>query len=405
MKRRFLLLSALFLIGLVYCVITSNGADDGSGSSPINAAIEISPSDKLEYGDKDSLHTLKIKNPSGQPVTLTLDSDGKLPLAIRTGLAKNSVQFEYQALPCEVQLAAGQEKELVLALTRRKVTGDPATLFESVLHVRSSKELIGEVEVSARVTSPAGLWVGAAVVADVNFVDTTAVDTSNAPQTQNDELKPAQPPPAEPPPAEPPPAEPQNADCSKFPLRLILHRDNASKVRLLQQVFLQGASDDQILTTQESLLDREDVGSVCRISSATFPLGMVVPADGNGDGDIGGNEKLRFVVELPYSAATNPFLHTYHPDHDNLDAQSPPKPLEPGVESYTVTRTIELTFVSHPAALRLSDPGWGSTTLGGTYRETITGLRAQPVSISGDFVLHRVSPISILTSSEEVSDR
>lgn len=117
------------------------------------------------------------------------------------------------------------------------------------------------------------------------------------------------------------------------------------------------------------------------------------------DGDLGG--ELTFDFELGYDDPTNPFLHSYHPDHDNLDAQSPPEPLTAGIESHTVARAIELHFVSDPAALHLEEPGWGSTTLGGTYRETISGLRAQPIHISGDFVLHRVSPIPTLSSGQD----
>jgi hypothetical protein len=265
--------------------------------------------------------------------------------------------------------------ELCSPIERRRVGDDAIAALGVVMNRRfvlSAIFLIGLVswvvtslaadDGSPPSTLPTGLWVGAALVDQVEFAGTKADKPT-------------------------PPIDP-----SKFPVRLILHGDDRGTVRLLQQVFLQGAGDDRILTTQERLLDREQISSARRISSATFPLGTVVCADGNGD--TGGNGTLSFTVTLPYDAATNPFVHTYHPDHDNRDAQSPPQPLEQaGVESYKVERAIELTFRSHPEELGLTDPGWGSTTLGGTYSETITGLRAEPINISGDFVLHRVSPI------------
>jgi hypothetical protein len=37
------------------------------------------------------------------------------------------------------------------------------------------------------------------------------------------------------------------------------------------------------------------------------------------------------------------------------------------------------------------DPAWGVSMLGGTYSETVTGLRAAPISTSGTFILYRVA--------------
>jgi hypothetical protein len=104
---------------------------------------------------------------------------------------------------------------------------------------------------------------------------------------------------------------------------------------------------------------------------------------------------LTFNVALGYTAATNPFVHTYHPDHDNLNARFESL-LPPGEESFNISRTIRLDFqASLPG---INDPGWGSTTLGGTYTETITGLRAEPITVSGSFLIHRVSDVSSLVT-------
>ena len=117
----------------------------------------------------------------------------------------------------------------------------------------------------------------------------------------------------------------------------------------------------------------------------------------NGGSDLGLTGTATFNVVLGHTAATNPFVHTYHPDHDNRDAQFHPAPLPEGIESYTVLRAIDLGFIADPASLGLADLGWGSTVLGGDYQETITGLRAQPITVKGKFVLHRLTSIDTLT--------
>ena len=98
-----------------------------------------------------------------------------------------------------------------------------------------------------------------------------------------------------------------------------------------------------------------------------------------------------------HDAADNPFVHTYHPDHDNRDAQFSPAALPAGIESYTVTRNITLAMAADGSALGVDDLAWGSTTLGGTYRETLSGLRSHDVGVAGTFVLYRVTDIPELT--------
>jgi hypothetical protein len=100
-------------------------------------------------------------------------------------------------------------------------------------------------------------------------------------------------------------------------------------------------------------------------------------------------ESASFTVLLGYNASTNPFVHSYHPDHDNWDARFEEQ-LENKEESYTVERKITFDFSPTPPA-GLNEPGWGVTTLGGTYTETFSGLRSQEVSVSGNFILYQVS--------------
>jgi hypothetical protein len=96
--------------------------------------------------------------------------------------------------------------------------------------------------------------------------------------------------------------------------------------------------------------------------------------------------------------SSNPFLHTYHPDHDNLDATFQHE-LPQGSESYQVTRQIALS-ISPPGNdfASLTQAGQSFT---GAYGETITigglGGATRVFSVAGSFAINRISPIAVLT--------
>ena len=176
---------------------------------------------------------------------------------------------------------------------------------------------------------------------------------------------------------------------SNFPIRLILHRTDAGAVTVLQQVYVGALSGSPIASASEALITAASPGKVARFSTASFPVGDTWAVTGG----LGLSGTVTFAVSLGSNAPTNPFLHTYHPDHDNLDARFETV-LPAGVESPNITRAITLTFT--PTLPGVTDNGIGSTTLGGTYRETITGLRSTPVSVSGAFVVRRVASVPFL---------
>jgi hypothetical protein len=65
---------------------------------------------------------------------------------------------------------------------------------------------------------------------------------------------------------------------------------------------------------------------------------------------------LSFTVPLDYRDPSNPFVHIYHPDHDNKDERFTPTLLPAGRESPNINRTITLTFTAtNPAGF---DPTW-----------------------------------------------
>jgi hypothetical protein len=96
-------------------------------------------------------------------------------------------------------------------------------------------------------------------------------------------------------------------------------------------------------------------------------------------------------VTIPFDDPTNPFVHAYHPDHDNRDARF--KALKAGVESYDITRRMTFQFTSSPPD-GSTVSGWGTNVYGGNFSETIEGLNKVPLSVGGTFTLRRISEIA-----------
>jgi hypothetical protein len=306
-------------------------------------------------------------------------------------------------------LASGQALQLRLEVRRPDMTpynGTGNSLYQSLLEVRdaagSSRAVIpvsaqglglsgGQASslIRPKGLTPAplhpGLWIG-----------NTSLSMVNQPASAN-------------------PAMPTNT-ASPFQFRLIIHVDSSGQARLMQRILQMWQPGtykpdpnnpanqivDQpgqfVLVTDENLIptipgltgaalrDGQPVGR--RFSTAAF--GFRSPVQMSGTGDFGTPSSL-FTCQLvlDYDDPLNPFKHKYHPDHDNLDAHFLQK-LPEGVESFTVTRQVQLQFTA-TAPDNLALAGWGDTQLGGIYTETITGLHQQPLYIQGTFRLQQAS--------------
>jgi hypothetical protein len=180
-----------------------------------------------------------------------------------------------------------------------------------------------------------------------------------------------------------------------FPMRLILHNDGTNTV-LLQRVFLgMNPQTNAIVTTQQRFLDPAQLASAQRISAAHLPWSAQ-----NTPWPITITSNVyRVEIATPYdSPSSNPFIHQYHPDHDNLTAtfsQVQPK----GQESYGITRTIWLS--PQAAGTDYQTLTSGSMDRNGIYDETIaiegSGATARTFRVIGTFSLNRISDISTLT--------
>ncbi|MBL0040728.1 MAG: hypothetical protein IPP28_06700 [Xanthomonadales bacterium] len=109
-----------------------------------------------------------------------------------------------------------------------------------------------------------------------------------------------------------------------------------------------------------------------------------------------GNEISTSVVVAP-ELPTNPFLHRYHPDHDNLDANF----LNPRRRACGSCAMSVLALPARPSGGAV--PGWGDSLVGGTFSESITGRTKNPIFTSGCSGCGAFPPCRYSTSSRGIS--
>ena len=380
-------------------------------------------------------------------VTVTPVVTGAVPLRVRGGLDLTTAQFTYSNLntgtsPHTVTLAAGASTEVVLVVDRVAMGGTTGQLFGSLLRVTDSlNQSALTVPVTALAGDFNGLWSGVAMVTDVSQIQgatvvapMTAVATAKvlAGQVTGLEMSNTGAFYTAPPTItfaggggsgaaatvtvlngvmqqvtitnagsgyttaptvtfSAPLGRPDAATTTGFPVPVLLHRTAAGDTRILQQAYLGSDGVTMSLATAENLFPAGAVPS-SRVSVASLPNNLVVL----GTGQLGPTGVVSFEVLLGYNSDANPFVHRYHPDHDNLDARFSAAVLPVGRESLTVNRVVVFTFLSSLPGI--TDAAWGVTMLGGTYVETVTGLRAVPITVKGIFILNRVSDVpSLLT--------
>ena len=336
---------------------------------------ELPGTEGLAFGRTGNLITLGVNNRSTSAVTLTFSTatsepaptgqtgiTGPVPLTRRTFDSTTSTYVETPVVgEFTVSVPASGRVDVEFGLDRSQLTGDSSALYASFLRVKDSARLSDVLlPVSAQTATPAGLWVGQV---DVSTVTSTVAGS------------------------------PGDTTTRSFPLRVLLHVDADGTTRLLSQAFVGTlAAEGNLLgvCTRESALLADKKSEALRLVSSTMPLDRAIV--GTGSFAIGAT--LAHTVTIPFDDPTNPFVHAYHPDHDNRDARF--APLGAGVESYDLTRRLTFTFTSSPPN-GSTIGGWGSTIYGGTYAETVEGLNKNPLTVGGTFTLRRVSEIAEIT--------
>lgn len=339
------------------------------------APIEISLSNGsgIDFGRTGSTVTVRLLNRSAVVSTVTIapvassnaptgqeEITGSVPLRRRT-YDQQAKSWTETAIPAAFTEVVGPNAavELTFGIDRAAMTGGSNAFYASMLRFTASSNLYDILlPVTARKASLAGLWLGDAVVGGVESKTAGYTGTATA-QT--------------------------------YSLRYIVHVDDAGNARVLSQVYLgllAGESPQPGICTAESALSVADKASARRIVAAHLPLDRVL--DG-GTMALGGS--MSCTISTPFNDPTSPFVHQYHPDHDNKSGTTP---LVSGQESYDLSRAV--TFdISAAAPVGVSDTGYGSSVIAGDYTEVLTGLRKDSVTVTGSFTLRRVSEIGLLT--------
>lgn len=365
--------------------------------------VRVRAASGLNYARTANLQRLYFENLSDQSVVLTVTPAaseaapsgqdavaGEVPLSRRT-YDSDTGAYVYTAIsaPLQLTVAPNGVADLVIALDRTAMAGVPGTRYQSLLNVTDDGGLMKVVvPASAEVDSLAGLWVGQAEINQVqNQLQRFAKDANGNPIILEDGSYALA-------------ADSTNtalhATAQTFPLRMILHLDANMVGRLLSEVYIGNlaSSGEAGVATREVLLKQDAMADAVRISAANLPPSLVLEDNSNA-GVFAVPASLGFTFTVGYNSPHNPFVHQFHPDHDNLDGRFE-NPQPAGVESYNITREITLTFESDPGALGMSELGWGASVLGGYYQETLTGIHKNSITTRGVFIIRRVSELSTI---------
>lgn len=424
----------------------------GTESAPIDNryfgpfSVVFPTSEGARFGDSVGQIRFLIRNQSEREVTVTLarvnsepapvgESEihaDPLPILVRGSINTTNLTFNHTALadgPTQWTLPRkgdpGSAIEVVLGVDRQRMAGSPGQRYAAILRFTDSLNLTRiDVGATAEVSSRAGLWVGAASVSSVNHDLNTYASATNLVQLTNVltrlglregvdgyhyELD-----------REAgrilvfggPPAKeartgsylldgPARVDegevASPYPLRLILHHDGTN-TRLLQRVFYAVDTNANpvrpVLTTRESLIQEAKLTGARRISAVHLPF-FAENLPWRCDGTLSPGGSLSTVVQVGLDdQANNPFLHTFHPDHDNRDAEF--RDLGPaGTESYAIRRRIRMAL-EEPAE-DFDSRTRGPLSLQGIYSETVTFTGGQGTtnqySARGTFRLNRIADL------------
>jgi len=371
-------------------------------------AVELPGFDRMDFGDRLSQARLVLRNvttnqlvvtmtliPSATPPAGSPAIAGNPPLLLRGALDASTLTYAYSRLndlPGTFTLAGtgqpGSETEVVLGLNRSAMTGTPGSVFAGVLRLTDSlNHSQVDFPVVSAIPSSSGLWVGQATITQVRHSLKSYQMNGDVPATttggqyivsgENTSL---------------------GVVARAASLRLIVHSDGTN-ASLLQRVFYGPRVGGQlVLATSQNLLDPAQLKNSRRMSATHLPW----TAENHRwpmAGRLGIGENLTATVALPYDdQASNPFLHTYHPDHDNLDPRFE-QTLPQGEESYQVVRVMTLTQRS--PAEDFNGLTAGGLRVDGDYDETIT-INAKPgdsrtFQVRGIYTLARVSDIAALS--------
>ncbi|MDA1274736.1 MAG: hypothetical protein O2960_11895 [Verrucomicrobia bacterium] len=381
--------------------------------------VTLQNSSGVNFRDFIDQYTLRLRNQTTAEITVTLDlldSESaptgqtaivsKPPLLRRGALSAQNLTYAFttfdsgQTVTLKPRGEVGSEAEVVLGINRLAMNGNAGDLFAGILRLTDSLGYtqidlpVSANQASGGATFASGLWVGNAVVNQVrhylkNYQRDASGNLVREEVTQDGapyvvaSVK-----------------EDLGSVARTFNLRLIVHK-SADEARLLQRIFHGlDLGGNQVLSKTEDALDPKRLGSARRISAVELPFTSA--NDGwPFTGQFAQGQTIVAQVNLAYDDyQSNPFLHSYHPDHDVLNATFTAVESR-GIESYDIERKI--TLVIAPPAQDFKSVIAAGNEIIGQYSEEITlkgrGAESRRIDTAGSFVLRRISDIATLTTA------
>ncbi len=320
-------------------------------------SVTLQDASGVHFDTSLTSYRIRLTNTANEAHTVTLElvasevpADGSIlvgapPLLVRGDLDPESLSYGFANLadaPLSWNLAAagevGASVEIVLGIDRVAMASNPGDAYAAILRFTDSFAGAGytQIDLPATAITPslAGLWVGEASITQVKQ-DLAAfeVDDDGGTLLGDDGA-----------------AVVGETDVSygavarNFPLRLIMHMADDGTTQLLQRVYY-GLNEDAlpILATGQNVLNSEHLDVARRITAVHLPWsGSNTPWSFDSSLSFSGTLSTTVATFFDDHAA-NPFVHTYHPDHDNRS------PLfeaygqdERGFESFDIEREITL---------------------------------------------------------------
>jgi len=350
-----------------------NVATVGNFTAPVE--YEVASSAGVAFGRTLSVITVGVTNRTTSDLTLTVSLDasesapsgqaavtGAVPLTHRYYDDHGVFQEKPVSSGFTVGVPASGRLNLEFGINRTSMTGNSDAFYASILRLKDSQNLSDvRLPVSGQIASTAGLWACSAKVTDVVSTIQGSGTTTSQP----------------------------------FPLQFLIHNDGTS-VRLLTQAFvgrLVTTGNPVGITTEETRVlgfQNSDVKP-----QRFFACQMPRESSFSASGKMTAGSSVTSKISISFDDATNPFVHKYHPDHDNRSSTG--AYLTNKVESYNITRDCTFQFTADPPD-GSTVQGWGTTVLGGIYKEAIAGLNNKTLNVSGTFAMRRISEISEIDS-------
>lgn len=376
--------------------------------------VDVDGGNIINFGDSSQSERITLTNLADRELTVTLRSAasaavpagqptlvGAVPVSIRPSFALEASDLTSSLT---VTLPANGRVVVEVLLDRAALIGSANDRFGSLLVLETEGEEVS-IGMVAEVGSLSGLWLGDVQITNVGSIRRTFLRDADGNTVFDPDT------------GEPTVTEDFTTGASgglpqvarPYPLRLIVHLNTAEQATLLSHIFTGILADESLgLTLDEAALDPSHLNSASRLSVAHLPIDTV---ESLGAG-FGPGATLNATVSTAHDSTTNPFIHSYHPDHDNLTARYETQTvngvetlvqLPSGVESFTITREMSLIFDTE--APEGAGSAWGSTFFTGTFREDVGGLyrvtsdNSNAIRTEGRFALRRVSTIPELTEA------